>query len=183
LQPSSEQCGNCLDDDGDGLTDFEDADCCETPPSTLSVEQLRLRVDGDTSQLALSASALPSVTSLSPATHTLFIQLADDDDEPGLCATIDAVHFRGRKSKATFTDRTDGVPSAGGISAIRLQRQKTGAVHLKVTGSDVAFGTQATDHLRIAVALRSLAEPGNPTRCAVRTLGVIGAPTNGLARP
>src|SRR5262249_31949779 len=28
--PPKEICGNCVDDDGDGLTDFEDAACCGT---------------------------------------------------------------------------------------------------------------------------------------------------------
>jgi hypothetical protein len=96
---------------------------------------------------------------------------------------VDALHFRGKKSTATFTDRTNGVPSAGGITSIRLQRQGTDGVRLKLAGSHVAFDTPVTDHLRIAVALRSLAEPGNPTRCVVRTIGVIGEQTNGLARP
>jgi hypothetical protein len=146
-----------------------------TPPGALTVDRLRLRFDGETSRLRLTASSLPALASLSPATQTLFVQLAADDGEPSLCAAIDAVHFRGKKS-AVCTDRTGGVPSARDITSVRLQRRGSGLVRLKLAGARVAFGTRPTGRLRIAVALRSLAEPGTPTRCTVRTVGVIGGP-------
>lgn len=31
VDPAGERCGNCLDDDGDGLVDFEDPACCPVP--------------------------------------------------------------------------------------------------------------------------------------------------------
>jgi hypothetical protein len=122
--------------------------------------------------LKLSSPALPGITSVSPLTHTLLVQVAPDDAEPGLCAEIDAVHFRGKRSRARFADRTGGVPPARGITSAKLQRRGD-AVSLKLTG-DVVLGATASERYRIAVATRALAEPAAPVRCAVRSLAVIG---------
>jgi hypothetical protein len=75
------------------------------------------------------------------------------------------------------------VPSAGGVSAIRLQRLGTGSLRLTLQGTRLAFVTPAAGQLRIAVALRSLVKPGSPTRCVVRTVDVVRGKTSGLELP
>jgi hypothetical protein len=164
--PPAEACGNCLDDDGDGLADFEDSDCCGGIPEVLSIERLQLRSIGAATQLKLAASPLAGEASLAPPTHAVFVQLAVAEDDPIFCASVDAVHFRGRRNTATFADRSNGVPSAGGITSLRIQRHRSGTLRLKLGGDRVAFASPAAGSLRVAVALRSLVEPGNPTRCA-----------------
>jgi len=171
--PPPEECGNCLDDDGDGLTDFEDADCCETPPGTLTVERLTLLPIGAVSRIELAASSLPAVPSLVPSTQTLIVQLAPDDATPILCASVDALHFRTKRDRATFVDRSGGVPSARGITNARLQRLGTGLLRLTLRGARAGFHTPAAEQFRVAVALRSLVTPGAPVRCVTRTVDVV----------
>jgi hypothetical protein len=167
--PPPETCGNCLDDDGDGQADFEDADCCVGLPEILAVDALALRSVGAFTQLTLAAFPLAGEPSLSPPTHRVFVQLAPAEGPPVFCARIDPVHFRGKRNAATFTDRTGGVPSAGGITSLRLQRQRGGPLRLKLRGDRVAFASPPAGTLRVAVALQSLVTPGQPTSCAAGT--------------
>ena len=178
--PGAELCGNCADDDGDGLTDLEDPECCDQGPGALTVQRLRLvPADAETS-LALDGSGLPPLTTLAPPTQTLFVQLAADDAPPLLCASVHAVHFRGKRDRATFSDRTGGVPSAGGISKIVLQRLGTGALQVDLRGKRLAFATPAASQLRVVMALRSLVTPGTPVRCVAGTVDVVAAKNGGL---
>src|SRR5262249_19009613 len=48
-QVPTEICGNCIDDDGDGLTDFEDPDCCAgATQAALTIKKARLAPHGST---------------------------------------------------------------------------------------------------------------------------------------
>ncbi|HWP65291.1 MAG TPA: hypothetical protein VNO26_05200 [Candidatus Limnocylindria bacterium] len=171
--PPVEQCGNCRDDDGDGLTDYEDADCCAAPPGTLTVERLTLLPIGAVTRVQLAAVGLPAVPTLVPSTQTLVLQLAADDAEPFVCAEVHALHFRSKPDRATFVDRTSGVPGARGLTSIGLRRLGTGALRLTARGARARFYTPAAERIRVTAALRLLVAPGTPVRCVTRTVNVV----------
>ena len=52
MQPET-NCGNCLDDDGDGLTDFEDPNCCSESGPALSLQRGLMKPAKAMSQLLL----------------------------------------------------------------------------------------------------------------------------------
>jgi hypothetical protein len=181
--PGAEQCFNCLDDDGDGLTDFEDPDCCLGAPGALSVERLALKPIGAVTRVELTASGLPAVSTLSPSTQTLYLQLAPDDGTPMVCASVHAAQWKAKPQRATFTDLTNGVPSAHGLTAITLQRLGTGALRATFRGARARFHTPAAQHVRVAIGLQSLVTPGSPVRCAVQTVDVTAGEDGTLQTP
>jgi len=182
--PVPESCGNCLDDDGNGLTDFEDPACCgDTAPAVTTIELLRLLPGVAASRLNLSLAPLPVVAAVSPATHTVFVQLVPDDGAPAFCASVDAVHFRAKGSKASFRDTTLGVPSAAGLSSVKLRRLASGNTRLTLGGVAVAIPTPDATRIRIGVALRALTEVGAPTRCVGRTVTVVQTKQGALVFP
>ena len=52
----TEMCGNCLDDDGDGLIDYEDADCCD---DTANLGLRKMSVRNTLKQVASSVIFMP----------------------------------------------------------------------------------------------------------------------------
>lgn len=74
-----EQCGNCADDDGDGLVDFADDDCC-TSTSALTLDRLAIR--GGDLRLAVH-HALPATA------EDTTLQVVGDDGV-GVCASVGA---------------------------------------------------------------------------------------------
>jgi hypothetical protein len=182
--PVPEICGNCLDDEGNGLVDFEDPACCGgVAPSITTIELLRLLPGVAASKLNLSLAPLPVVSALSPATHAVFVQLVPDDGESAFCASVDLVHFRAKGNKASFRDATGGVPSAMGLSSVKLRRLSSGNTRLTVSGAAAAIPTPDATRIRIGVGLRALTEVGTPTRCVGRTVTVVSTKKGSLVFP
>ena len=152
-------------------------------PGALSVERLELKPIGAVTRVELVASGLPTVTMLSPSTQTLYVQLAPDDGTPMLCASVHAVHWKAKRNRATFADRTNGVPSARGLTAMTLQRLQTGALRATLRGARVRFHTPPAQQVRVAVGLQSLITPGAPVRCAVQTVDVTAGEDGTLETP
>jgi hypothetical protein len=144
---------------------------------------LALKPIGAVTRVELVASGLPAVTTLFPSTQTLYLQLAPDDGTPMLCASVDAVHFRAKRDRSTFADRTNGVPSARGLTAITLQRLGTGALRATFRGARARFHTPSAQHVRVTVGLRSLVTPGTPVRCATQSVDVTAGQDGTLETP
>src|SRR6185436_10139485 len=94
-----EQCGDCRDNDGDGLTDFEDPDCCDVQTGQLfemdvrkgrlrarSTSQSTLRLKG-----TLARSGLRS--KIDPTAQQVGIQIRNKADGEVLCASIPSGKF------------------------------------------------------------------------------------------
>src|SRR5205823_5331790 len=64
---SPEICGNCIDDDNNGLTDFEDPACClESSTFTMRLKEGRLHAHGATTRLALRTVLARSGLAVNP---------------------------------------------------------------------------------------------------------------------
>src|SRR5439155_17016837 len=73
---SSEICGNCIDDDGNGLTDFEDPACClQSSTFTMKLKEGRLHPHGATTRLALRSVLARSGLAVNPLEDDVVLQI------------------------------------------------------------------------------------------------------------
>src|SRR5262249_39745571 len=75
----TEICGDCIDNDGDGLVDAEDPDCCATT-SPLTIESVTIRGASDTNalqRLRVQARFTPGATGFNPRTEGTTLQISD----------------------------------------------------------------------------------------------------------
>jgi hypothetical protein len=121
-----EICGNCVDDDGDGRTDFEDPACCDAT-GVLNLRRGLLQPKGATGRLELSTQIVSGpVTAVDPLVHDLHVQLRLQGGSEMLCAKVPATSFRKKRKIFQFRDRKHTVPSAAGVDGVvvRLLRKK-----------------------------------------------------------
>ncbi len=150
--PAVETCGNCADDDGDGLVDWADDDCCASD-HTLALEHLAIR--GTTVRLVVrhSLSAGPDDTTL---------QLADDRGVH-TCATLGAGSWRGtqrfdegrrRQAGGFRRARLDGDSFAATARGSQLAALAPGGLHvtLRIGSSCARVSTSLRPRRRLLVA-------------------------------
>ncbi|MFN8546253.1 MAG: hypothetical protein U0807_18910 [Candidatus Binatia bacterium] len=163
-----EVCDDCIDNDGDGLTDFEDPACCTADhalPTTL--RRVRIKPGGATSKLALNGS-LTGAESVNPRQQGVRVQFRREDTGTELlCATIPSARFSPKGKAFKFRDKTGAVADAKGISAFTLKVKKNGSAKLKLVGKRAAFATPPADPLRITVGFTGSDAAAN--RCAQAT--------------
>src|SRR4029077_7099866 len=112
-QPA-ETCGNCIDDDHDGLVDLEDPACCATT-GTLEHARVASRRGG----LILSGSLRGmDLGVLRGGTRDVVLQLRNGDGSP-YCARIPGASLHGRKRALHFKDPRQLTGSAGGVTRLR----------------------------------------------------------------
>jgi hypothetical protein len=161
----NEICGNCQDDDGNGLVDFEDPACCGgVAPMAVELQKASIKPRGSESSVSLKAR-LPGVEGLDPAAQDVFVQLATET-ETLLCAELPSGDFRVGRRKFKFSDRKGAVPGALGIRKLTLSEKKKDATgRLKLSGKNVAFETPPAGPFRVTLGFR---DPGDALsgRCA-----------------
>src|SRR5262249_26599916 len=104
-----EICGDCLDNDGDGLVDYEDPDCCrQTDPLTLRKIPMRTPPRAGRHRLRLlSRTATATTSNLNPARDGVTLQLSDADGQL-YCHDIGVGGTKGavKRGLFRFSDRT-----------------------------------------------------------------------------
>jgi len=123
-----EICGDCIDNDGDGLVDWEDPDCCEQllamqptrvmlkRPSAKGRNRMRLRV--------VYSPFTPA--GFDPTGHDTSLQISDDKGQV-VCATVAGSHWmHPTPRRYSFCDK-DGT-FAGGLRDGRFVKKKNGRV-------------------------------------------------------
>ncbi len=153
LPPSRQEvCDNCIDDDGNGLTDLEDAACCGTN-GLLKINVATIRgTKRSGTRVALKAtladaSLLPSAGTLTDA----HVQIGPPGGRPLLCAELPAASLALKKARLRFRDKTNAVASARGLDQLTLARKKKGGASLVLGGNGVAFAVPPPGTLRIAI--------------------------------
>jgi hypothetical protein len=158
--PPQEVCGNCFDDDADGLTDFEDPSCCATTfDATVTCSSLAPAGSATRMKLRSVLDVPPDVVAADIT--DVFVQLRLPDGPELLCARVPAGEFVPVSKGFDFRDPNGAVVTAEGIDRIvvRSRQQQT------VTG---AFARRAD----------FVTPPPGPL---VVTLGVLSRPTSPLA--
>jgi hypothetical protein len=163
LPAPAEICGDCVDNDGNGLTDLEDPACC--PPgsgATLTLGPSRLAPHRGSAKLKLTGTLAP-LTLRAGAAQDLFIQLRTDGGPDFLCARIPAADVVHRGAKEIFEGAKQGVETAQGIDAVVIKPMKKGGMALKVRGTKVPLRLPPAGTVDVTVGLRdpAAAEAGN----------------------
>ena len=124
-----ELCGNCTDDDGDGLVDLDDSDCCAAT-GTLSIDQWKVGKRRGRRTLRLEGTVGGVDLGSPPAATDVAIQI-DPQHDVTKCLRIPADRLR----EAGRSLRFEGSKAkADGISRLALRRRKSGALRLTAAG-------------------------------------------------
>jgi len=153
LPVAEEICGNCIDDDGNGLTDFEDPACCAqnlemhvrrmklVPASITRTHGNRLRVK------AVYGDFTPS--GFDPSTEDTTIQIADANGEI-FCQTIAASHWTHRRPRL-FRFRDKHASFAGGLKKGRFKVKRNGKVLFRTRGKRLTLRAPEGGHALVTV--------------------------------
>jgi hypothetical protein len=162
-----EICGNCIDDDNNGLTDFEDPACCsQLQTFTMGLSRGRLRPAGSVSRLRLkSLLARTGLGQVNPLRQDVFLQIRPAGGLDLLCAKIPASKFMRMHGAFKFWDRKHMVTSARGINDLTVKIRRDGSVRLRTLGRRVQMQTPARGSLQVTVGFHDPAgDAGN--RCS-----------------
>ena len=148
-----EQCNDGIDNDGDGLVDYEDPDCCREA-GALVVERMTLEPAGlerRGNRLAMKARYATSVPPLfDPLAQDTTLQLSDAHG-PLFCQTIARAHWKcAHRRRYRFKDGRGRF--AGGLEKGRFKVKRNGSVLFRAQGKNVIL--RATDGDDILVTVR-----------------------------
>jgi uncharacterized repeat protein (TIGR01451 family) len=148
-----EICGNCLDDDGDGLVDAEDPDCC-AGPVTLDLRRLKLRPGvskgrGNRMRMAARASRF-AVAAFDPMSQDTSVQISDANGQI-FCQTVAAPHWKHpRRRLYRFRDKPGAF--AGGLKKGNFKMKRSGKIVFRTRGKKMSL--RSTDGQQVLVTLR-----------------------------
>jgi uncharacterized repeat protein (TIGR01451 family) len=152
--PEAEVCGDCLDNDGDGLVDYEDPDCC-AQPLALGVRRMKLKpaVNADVhgNRLRLRARYAPTAPPLfDPMTQDTTLQIADASGQM-FCQTITTPHWKHPRARLyRFRDKK-GLFAAG-LERGKFKVRKNGQVVFRTRGKRMEM--RMPDGALVTVTLR-----------------------------
>jgi hypothetical protein len=179
----TEICGNCIDDDGNGLVDLDDPACCaDETAEPLLVRSLRVRERGAETQVKLLANFEgQGLKPLAPSTRALLLRVGPDDGERLVCATIDADQFRASRRTLRVQDRRRFITGAEGLRRLRLRLNRSETAKVKAAGR-FPFATPGAGDYRVTVALRDATTDDGPSRC-LRAVVRLEPKRHGLGLP
>jgi len=183
--PPREICGNCIDDDGNGLVDFEDPACCgeaQAFAGTLRHARLKARRHGGTLVRLRGQLGGPGLA-VTPASENVFLQIRADDAGELLCAELPAGKFRQHHGAFRFRDRKHLLASARAIDAMRLKPMPGGIVRGRTVGRGMDFRMPSPGGLRVTLGFTDPAAGDSSNRCAVMGGTLRAARKGGLRYP
>ncbi|HEV7734055.1 MAG TPA: hypothetical protein VGR62_17925 [Candidatus Binatia bacterium] len=172
----TEICGNCIDDNDNGLTDFEDPACCEGPQAfltTLRKSNVKPRKNSK-SFLRIKSTLATSGLMVKPMMEDVFLQIRDQSGTEVLCAMIPAGKMMMVGKKNTFKfwwDRKhkDRVPSAQNIDDMKVAIKKNGTIKYAAYGKHVNLLTPSPGSLMVTVGFRNPTVGDSSNRCSTVT--------------
>jgi hypothetical protein len=187
LVPAKEICGNCIDDDGNGLTDFEDPACCSGAQAfTTVLRKAKIKDRGDVSYLRiksiLASSGLSDVDPMHRGTD-VFLQIRSVNGKEVLCAKIPAMKFMRMHGAFKYWDHKHSVASAKGIDDLALIVKKDGSTRMRTLGKHTEFKSPGPSTLEVTLGLRdpNTAEVSN--KCSRVTQAFRAGKKNALIVP
>lgn len=155
---SNEVCGNCTDEDRDGLPDVRDPDCAATFAPGLVLERGTLRLSRDEHDDAVSLRGkLPaSAGSIDPPSQGLTLALADDAGSLACFELAPGAAWRRNKNGTgwVFRKRRSRVPDADSTEGTVEVRTKgaTGELAVDVELRKVDLGDASGGRIQTAIA-------------------------------
>ena len=150
--PVVEVCGDCQDNDGDGLVDYEDPECCErTDLLTLGrmVMRMRPRPARDTLRLRSRPTAA-STASLDPVRDGVTLQLSDGDGRL-YCHDLALVTTRAALKRRVFRFRDRTGTLAAGLQRARLKIRTDGRIVFRAAGGKMQLRTPVDTGMRVTL--------------------------------
>ena len=161
--PVPEICGNCIDDDGNGLTDLDDPACCGGSLGTLTVKPLLRIIAKDGGRSYFQLGGVTNLTTPATLSGDVAVQMSQPAAGTILCARVPAAAFGHRQKSFRFDDRKGLVSSAKGIRRAMLAPLPGGGTRVRARGKLVTFETPA--HAGTARVAIGFTGPDGP-RCA-----------------
>jgi hypothetical protein len=164
-----EICGDCIDNDGNGLTDFEDPACCgQVQKFEMSLSKGRIHPRGTTSKLLLkSLLARAGLSTVNPLQEDVFLQIRPSGGTSDLlCAQMPASHFMRRHGAFRFWDRKNLVSSAKGIQDMTVKVSRDGSVKFRTHGKHVQLSNVKQGSLVLTVSFHSNTAGNAQNQCS-----------------
>ncbi len=164
--PPSEACGDCQDNDGDGLIDLDDPDCCPvTMPLTL--QRVKLAPDAKRGDKLVLVSSYTPAPGFDPLAQDTSLQIMDHDGQI-FCADIASDHWMPMGKRAiTFWDRKGAY--ANGLSDGRFKNMGNGNVLFRTHGRRVTLRSPMNDRVRITVRVGAQCAQANTSLRPTKT--------------
>jgi hypothetical protein len=165
-----EICGNCIDDDGNGLVDFEDPACCAGLQAlSANVTRAAIKPTNTTEKSFLKLRerlASAGTLEVDPSDgDDVFLQIRESPGGEVLCAWAPSNLFMRMKQGGVFK-YWGAVPSAQGIEDMRVTLRKNGQVRFRAFGQRVNMGIPSNNVLQVTVGFRNSATGDATNRCA-----------------
>ena len=169
-------CGNCADDDGDGLTDFEDPKCCGFV-APMNVRRSSIRNNGANTRFGLrSCLAVADQSKVNPLVQDLYVQIRDTRTGVVLCSFIGAEHFmRLHKHAIAFWDRSGKVASARGIEDASVTYTKS-CLAFYAFGRKLQYAAVPGNRYKVVAAFQNPRDPSKNVCTATTNALVSGKP-------
>ena len=141
----TEVCGNCADDDGNGLTDDEDLACCANP-AAMQVKKV-LIVPGPAGAMKghLSLTAILAQTGFAdvdPTRDDVTVQFHNSNGEL-LCATAPHARWTRERHRGPFQFADPTGTMAQGLRKMQIKVQKNGSTRFTTAGKKMDLGRYA----------------------------------------
>lgn len=161
--PALEICGNCRDDDGDGLVDLADDACCPgARTAAMALEVARIAPGATASGLRLRAT-LAAAGPLSPRGQQVLLQLGT---APGasFCASLPPSAFRGGPKRLRLA--RGAAAGSRGLRRMTLRQAADGTIRWRAGGRRVGFTTaDRGGALDVLLLLADATDPAAGARC------------------
>jgi hypothetical protein len=167
---AAEICGDCIDNDGNGLADFEDAACCGAGQrQTMTLQRGRLVPHAEGTMVQLSATlARRGFEGVDPRTHDVFLQIRPEGGTDVLCARVRAGRFAQRGRKYGYKGGKTPLASAKGVARMTVTMRRNGTVTFDASGTHAEVGRIRAGRLEVTVGFRSPPGDGR-NRCSAAT--------------
>jgi len=167
LPTPAEICGDCIDNDGNGLTDLEDPACCnETQTFAMELSRGVIKPAGETSKVRLrSLLTGTGMTSITPTTQDVLLQLRPADGKDIFCARIPAAAFVQHQTNFKFLARRTPTASAKGLDGVMVKIRHDGTVRFRTRGQRVQIANPAQGSMQLTLGFISSANPA-ANRCS-----------------
>jgi hypothetical protein len=177
-----EDCGNCQDDDGDGLVDFEDPDCCtRTHRFTMTLGATRLvPKTGGTVLRLRSLLARAGLASVDPRSQDVLFQMRPEGGRDIVCVRIPATRITRKGGRYRFRDRKATLDSARGVTVLTVRKPANGSVRFSARGQRVKVGSAQAGRLEVTVGFLNPSAAAD-NRCS-QTTKLFRAGHNGALR-
>jgi hypothetical protein len=155
----AEVCGNCVDDDGDGLVDLDDPACCGA--GAINARKLKLRVIPKNGLVHfVQLQGLLDTRLPGPLADDIVLQLSQPDVGTLVCARFPLEKLFNRKASHRFDDRKRTVDVAEGFQRAELAKAKGNATNVRARGRLVDLvHFPAVGAARFAVSFEDAAGP------------------------